>query len=136
VLADAARVTGAGGRLAVFDGDYATTTVAVGDHDPLQACADALIATLVHDRFLVRRLPRLMREAGWDVVRVRSHGYVETAEPRYMLTVVDRGADALVASGRLGEHAGDALKREARRRADAGEFFGHIAYASAIARRA
>jgi ubiquinone/menaquinone biosynthesis C-methylase UbiE len=135
-LAEAARVTTAGGRLAVFDGDYATTTVAIADRDPLQACADAVIETLVHDRYLVRRLPALMRDAGWDLIRVRSHGYVETAEPVYMLTIVDRGADALVAGGRLGKEAADALKHEARRRAEAGEFFGHIAYASAIARRA
>jgi hypothetical protein len=51
-----------------------------------------------------------------------------------MLTLVDRGADTLVASGRLGEPAADALKAEARRRVAAGEFFGHIAYASLIAR--
>jgi ubiquinone/menaquinone biosynthesis C-methylase UbiE len=135
-LVEAARVTVVGGRLAVFDGDYATTTVAIADRDPLQACADAVIETLVHDRYLVRHLPTLMRDAGWNVVGVRSHGYVETAEPRYMLTIVDRGADALVSGGRLGEEAADALKREARRRAECGEFFGHIAYASAIGTRA
>ena len=49
--------------------------------------------------------------------------------------VVDRGADTLVAAGRLGAPAADALKAEARRRVAAGEFFGHIAYASLIARR-
>lgn len=136
VLAEAARVASAGGRLAVFDGDYATTTVAISDNDPLQACADALVATLVHDRFLVRHLPVLLCNARWVVVGVRSHGYVETAEPRYMLTIVDRGADALVADGRLGEEAAEALKREARCRAERGAFFGHIAYASTIAIRA
>ena len=62
-------MTAAGGALAVFDGDYATTTVALGDHDPLQACADAAMAALVHDRYLVRRLGTLVRAAGWDVVR-------------------------------------------------------------------
>ena len=119
----------------MFDGDYATTTVAVGDHDPLQACADAAMAALVHDRYLVRRLGTLVRAAGWDVVRLRSHGYVENEQPGYILTLIDRGADTLVAGGRLGEPAAEALKAEARRRVAAGEFFGHIAYASLIARR-
>jgi SAM-dependent methyltransferase len=135
VLAEALRVTLPGGILAVFDGDYATTTVALYDHDPLQACADAAMHALVHDARLVRRLPALTRDAGFEVVRVRSHGYVETAEPHYMLTIIDRGADALIAEGRLGATAAEALKTEARRRADAGEFYGHIAYASLIARR-
>jgi ubiquinone/menaquinone biosynthesis C-methylase UbiE len=134
-LAEAARVTAAGGALAVFDGDYATTTVAVGDEDPLQACVDAALAALVHDRYLVRHLGTFVRAAGWEIVRLRSHGYVETEDPGYMLTLVDRGADTLVTAGRLGEDAADALKAEARRRVAAGEFFGHIAYASLIGRR-
>ena len=134
-LAQAARVTAAGGALAVFDGDYATTTVALGDHDPLQACVDAAMDALVHDRYLIRRLGTLVRGAGWEVVRLRSHGYVENEHPGYILTLIDRGADTLVAAGGLAEPAAQALKAEARRRVDAGEFFGHIAYASLIARR-
>lgn len=133
VLAEAHRVTVIGGLLAIFDGDYATTTVAICDHDPLQACADAAMAALVHDRRLVRRLPAMVREADYEVIRLRSHGYSETTQPSYMLTIIDRGADALVASGQLGTDTADALKAEARRRAEAGTFFGHIAYASLIA---
>jgi hypothetical protein len=117
------------GWLAVFDGDYATTTVATSASDPLQACVDAAIETLVHDPFVIRHLPALVRAAGWTVVRLRSYGYAETDEPGYMLTIVDRGADALVALGRLDSQTADALKGEARRRAEGGVFFGHIAYA-------
>ena len=135
VVAEARRVTAPGGRLAVFDGDYATTTVAIAEHDPLQACVDTAMRALVYDRLLVRRLVPLVRAAGWEVARLRSHGHVEAEEPGYMLTLVDRGADRLVADGALGEAAADALRQEARRRADAGAFFGHIAYASLIARR-
>jgi ubiquinone/menaquinone biosynthesis C-methylase UbiE len=135
VLAEAARVVTGGGWLAVFDGDYATTTVATCATDPLQACAEATIEALVHDPFLVRRLAALVRQAGWTVARVRSHGYVETDDPGYMLTIVDRGAERLAASGRLGKAAADALKEEARRRVADGAFFGHIAYASLLASR-
>ena len=52
-----------------------------------------------------------------------------------MLTLVDRGADALLAEGRLTGAEADELKGEARARVAGGTFFGHIAYASAIARR-
>jgi hypothetical protein len=61
--------------------------------------------------------------------------YTETTEPHYMLTIVDRGADTLISSGVLGFDTAEALKAEARRHADAGMFFGHISYASAVARR-
>jgi ubiquinone/menaquinone biosynthesis C-methylase UbiE len=134
-LAEAFRVLRPGGRLGVLDGDYATTTVALGDHDPLQRCVDAMMAGSVTDRWLVRRLPVLVRAAGFDVERFRSHGFVEAGEAAYMLTIVDRGADLLHARGQLGEAAAAALKDEARRRVEAGTFFGHIAYAGLVGSR-
>jgi ubiquinone/menaquinone biosynthesis C-methylase UbiE len=135
-LTEALRVLRDGGVLAVFDGDYATTTCACGDFDPLQACAEACVDYLVHDRWLVRRLPRLVRAAGFALGRFRSHSYMEApVSGGYMFAIVDRGADALLAQGRIAPDVANALKAEARRRSDAGEFFGHIAYASLIAHK-
>jgi SAM-dependent methyltransferase len=133
-LAEAFRVLRPMGWLAVFDGDYATTTVALGDHDPLQAAVDMMMANSVNDRWLVRRLPALVRGGGFDVVTFRNHGIVET-EAGYMLTIVDRGADLLNASGQLGDDAAGALKAEARRRVEDGSFYGHIAYGSLTAHK-
>jgi SAM-dependent methyltransferase len=133
-LREAARVLRPAGWLAVFDGDYATATVAIGPADPLQACVKAWVAASVHDPWLVRRLPALLEDAGFELVAQRSHGYVEAGQASYTPTIVDRGADALVAAGQLGEEAAAALKAEARRRVAAGRFFGHIAYASLVAR--
>jgi ubiquinone/menaquinone biosynthesis C-methylase UbiE len=134
-LAEAYRVLRPGGWLSIFDGDYVTTTVAIEDNDPLQSCAEAAIAWLVHDKWLFRRLPALIRSAGFQSARTRSHGYLETSNPSYMLTLVESGADFLSAAGRIGSDAATALKAEARRRADADQFFGHIAYVNLIARK-
>ena len=134
-LEEAYRVLRPDGTLAVFDGDYATTTFAIGDHDPLEDCADAVIAALVQDRWLVRRLPSLARSAGFRMERFDSHGYAQTSEPDYLLTLIDRGADALAGWGRIDTAMAEALKKEARRRVDDGEFFGFIAFASLIARK-
>ena len=57
-----------------------TTTVALGDHDPLQACVAASMAEAVHDRWLGRRLPALVRGCGFEPARFRGHGFVETTE--------------------------------------------------------
>ena len=136
VLSEAYRVLRAGGWLAVFDGDYATTTVATGQADPLQCCADAAIAALVNDPWLVRRLPGLVETAGFERPVFSSHGYAQTSDPDYMLTLIDRGADIMAGGGRIGPGLADALKAEARRRVELGAFFGHIAYASVIAGKA
>jgi Methyltransferase domain len=101
--------------------------------DPLQACVDAWVSSSVHDPWLVRRLPGLLAAAGFSLVWMRSFGYVETGEARYVPTIVDRGAAALVGEGWIGGELAAALKAEARRRSAAGQFFGHIAYASLVA---
>ncbi len=135
-LREAVRVLRPRGYLMVFDGDYATATLATRAGDPLNVCADAFREHFVHDPWLVRRLPALVRAAGVEVERVRSHGYVEAAAPGFMLSSwVDLGADALVAAGRIGADAASELKAEARRRVAAGEYFGHIAYMSVVARK-
>ena len=133
---EAYRVLRPQGWLAVFDGDYTTTTVAVGEFDPLQPAAEAMIANFVHDRWLIRRLPKVLSSVGFEVKSLRSHGYTQTTEPAYILTIVDRGADLLAAMGNVGAETAEALKSEARRRVKAGEFFGHISFVSVIARKA
>lgn len=135
-LREAFRVLRPGGTLAVFDGNYTTTSLAIGDFDPLQACADAVMSAIVHDRWLIPRLPGMITSAGFNIIRQRSLGIVETSNPDYMLTIADRGADVLAASGRISIELAQALKNEARRRVNNGCFFGSIAYGSLIAHKA
>jgi ubiquinone/menaquinone biosynthesis C-methylase UbiE len=134
-LAEALRVLRPGGSLAIFDGDYATTSVAIGNFDPLQCCADAAMDGLVHDRWLVRKLPVMLRTAGFEAPQSRSYGYTSLPDPSYMFTLVDRGADLLLGAGRIGPAMADALKAEARRRAEADRFYGLIAFSSTVARK-
>ncbi|NJD90104.1 MAG: methyltransferase domain-containing protein [Geobacter sp.] len=134
-LAEAFRTLRPGGILSVFDGNYSSTTLATGDFDPLQACANAAMDALVHDRWLIPRLPGLLREAGFTITGQRNFGFVETAAPDYMLTMVDRGADVLAAAGRIGPELATALKNEARHRIASGSFYGAIAYCSMQAKK-
>jgi SAM-dependent methyltransferase len=134
-LRQAARVLRPLGWLGVFDGDYATATVATGEHDPLQACVDATMAGSVNDRWVARRLPALARNCRLEVAAFRSHGFVDAVEPTYMLTIIDRGADLLAQAGCVGPELAAALKAEGRRRAAAGSFYGQIAYVHLVARK-
>jgi hypothetical protein len=94
-----------------------------------------MMANSVNDRWMMRRASGLVSACGFEAIRFRSYGFAETTGSAYMLSVVDRGADMLLASGRIGDGLASALKAEARRRAEAGTFFGHIAYASLTARK-
>jgi SAM-dependent methyltransferase len=135
LVEQAFRVLRRGGWFAVFDGDYATATVARQEFDPLQACVAAFRTNFVNDPWLVRRLPQLVRAGGFDEVSIQSHGYVEAPSGAYMLTWIDRGADVLVQDGCIDAQTAEALKREARRRSEDLRWFGHIAFASVVARK-
>jgi arsenite methyltransferase len=135
VLAEAFRALRPGGGLAVFDGDYATITVAIGEHDPLETCVRAVAPSYITDPFVVRRLSGMARATGFTQASFHSFGYAQIEAPDYMLSLLDRGADALMAAGRIGRELADALKAEGRRRVAAHTFFGHVAYASLVARK-
>jgi ubiquinone/menaquinone biosynthesis C-methylase UbiE len=135
LLDEAFRLLRSGGQVAVFDGDYATATVATGDYDPLEACIYAFRENFVHDSWMVRKLPQLLAKGGFEVVPMQSYGYAEAQEGAYMLSWVDRGADALVQSGRIGRETAEAFKAEARRRSTEKIWFGHIAFASILGRK-
>jgi ubiquinone/menaquinone biosynthesis C-methylase UbiE len=134
-LAEAHRVLRRGGRIAVFDGDYATMTLALGARDPLQSCAEAVLDMLVHDPWLMRRIAPLLAAAGFEELELTGHAYTSATGTDYFVALVDRGADALAAAGSVGGELAAALKAEGRARIAAGTFFGHIAYVSALARR-
>lgn len=89
----------------------------------------------VNDPWLARRVPTLLRSAGFDLLRSHGSGYMQTAQPEYLLSLVERGADTLLGWGRISADLCAALKAEARRRAEAGAFYGFIGFASFIARK-
>jgi ubiquinone/menaquinone biosynthesis C-methylase UbiE len=89
VLQHARRVLPVGGRIAVFDGDYATITLATGEVDPLQVCVRAFATTYINDPWVARRLATLVTSAGFALDSLRSHSYVQVSRPGYMLSIAD-----------------------------------------------
>jgi ubiquinone/menaquinone biosynthesis C-methylase UbiE len=135
LITEAFRVLRPNGSLAVYDGDYATGTVAIGESDPLQQCVYAFQESFIHDIWIVRRLPQLLHEVGFEVLPMQSHGYVEAPEGAYMLTWIERGADALLQRGCISKETADALKAEAAGRSHEKRWFGHIGFASILSRK-
>jgi hypothetical protein len=91
-------------------------TLANGPVDPLQSCVEALGPAYITDAWLCRRLPAIVAAHGFVDEHVRSHGLVQIDDPDYMLSIADRGADALAAAGTIGAPLADALNSEARHR--------------------
>ena len=135
ILSEAHRVLGRDGWLGVCDGDFATATLRVSSCDPLEACCESFVESFVNDKYLVRRMSSLVQGAGFNVSPLRSYGLIETDSPGLTMSWVDRGADALAQAGSISSELAEAMRAEGRRRAERGDFFGYMAYASLTARK-
>jgi ubiquinone/menaquinone biosynthesis C-methylase UbiE len=134
-LAEAYRVLKPGGWLAVFDADFTTASVALADSDPLQAGIESWRANVVHDPWFVRRSAALVKSAGFAVTSFRTHSYVQTREPSFLLKNFELGVDFLEKDRTISNDLAEALKKEARNRVDEGRFYAQITFASLIAQR-
>jgi arsenite methyltransferase len=134
-LTEARRVLRTNGRLVIFDGDFATTTVALFDGDPLQSAVAAVLRHMMHSPYIMRRLSALVTAAGFSVQSVEPHGYVQTTSPDFLLTLLSRGTSAAVRADEIGQGLVDGFEREARRRVVNGTFYGAILFLSLTARK-
>lgn len=128
-LEEAGRVLRKGGQLAIFDGDYMSRSVAIREHDPLQACVDIMKSSNSQNPWLVRQLPAMLTALSFANVQAEGYLYVGK-DPSYMLDYVLRGADRLEDAGIVSQEAAAALKAEARQRVRDGRFFGLFPYMS------
>jgi arsenite methyltransferase len=134
-LTEARRVLRPNGRLVIFDGDFATITVALFDGDPLQSAVTAVLRHMMHAPYIMRRLPALVSAAGFRVQSVEPHGYVQTTSPDFLLTLLSRGTNAAAQADEIGQGLVDGFEREARRRVANGTFYGAILFLSLTARK-
>ena len=134
-LAEARRVLRPDGQLVIFDGDFATISVALFDGDPLQTALGAVLRHMMQAPYVMRRLPALVTEGGFSVQSVEPHGYVQTTSPDFLLTLLSRGTNAAAQAGEIGPELVDGFDREARRRVADGTFYGAILFLSLTARR-
>jgi ubiquinone/menaquinone biosynthesis C-methylase UbiE len=134
-LTEVRRILRPGGQVVIFDGDFATLTVALFDGDPLQAAAGVVLRNLVHAPYIMRQLATLVTAAGFTVQSIEPHGYVQTTSPDYLLTLLARGSNAAAHAGELGQELVDGFEREARRRVANGTFYGAILFLSLTARK-
>jgi hypothetical protein len=94
------------------------------------------MAAFLNDAWLVRRLPLLLKAAGFNLLDSRYYGDLRTSQPGVVLSQIDRGADTLASWGRITPRLASALKAEARQRIEDGRFYAFVGEVAFIAKKA
>ena len=132
---EAFRILKPGGVLAVFDGDYDLTSVAIGDFDPLEPVVKYMINANVHNLWLPRQLVPLVQAAGFVPGNPRPHGYLAQGDCAYFMTVIDRALAKMQGEGLMSAAGADGLRAEAKTRIAENRFYGFMSYISLISRK-
>jgi 2-polyprenyl-3-methyl-5-hydroxy-6-metoxy-1,4-benzoquinol methylase len=101
VLREACRVVAPGGMVAIFDGDYASLTFTHPDPELAERVEKALLELLVNNPRVLRDLPRLLREAGLELVEATAHAYADVGAGGFFANLAEAVAALLTNAGVL-----------------------------------
>jgi SAM-dependent methyltransferase len=115
-----------GGRLLFVEQDLQTVSL---HHERYSEVRELFVRTGERSlAFVPLRLRRLMREAGYRPLPVRSHLWQSTVFGPYLRDLVSRAADEAVAAGRLDEGRVMALVADLERESATGDFLYGLVY--------
>lgn len=135
VLRQAARLIRPGGTIGIFDGDYASLTF--DQPDPLNAkfADDAVIRAVVTNPRVMRQMPRMLREAGLELVSFFSHVLAEAGSASFWSSAIEVYRRLVAKAGAMTEEQANAWSSTLRCDSDAGVFFASCNYYAYVARR-
>ena len=134
VLSEARRVLCPGGTLAVFDGDYASLTFAHPDPATAVLVEDRLKQVLVANPRVMRDLPRLLQNAGLDLVSAEGAVFADIGTGSFWANAAEAYAAILTRSGLLGADVVEAWLAEQSDANKRHTFFGASVYYTYLAR--
>ncbi len=127
-LCEARRVLKPGGRLVSADLDAGTRVIDHPDRVTTRAITTYNCDYQFADGWLARRLPRLLRSAGFSVESVEIHPHLAAGPEGYMFAGAVRLAQAAMTSGAITKEAGERWIGQLRELAEAGSFLTSIDY--------
>jgi SAM-dependent methyltransferase len=136
-LREVARIVKPGGKVGIFDGDYATLTYG-GAEDPAKAKAmdEAIINAMVTNPRVMRDMPELLREADLVLEASFAHVVADIGKADFFAPGLQSMLRLLPTAGAMSESEARAWVDAMMRRSDAGIYFGATNFYSYVAMRA
>jgi ubiquinone/menaquinone biosynthesis C-methylase UbiE len=134
VINEAARVVRPGGLIVIFDGDYASMTFALDDPVESKKYDEALISAIVTSPRVMRQMPRLIQQAGLEMVRVFPYIMAEVGEGDFWLSAIASFEKLAPKSGAMTEAEATSWANALHEASNEGVFFGASNYYTYIAR--
>jgi ubiquinone/menaquinone biosynthesis C-methylase UbiE len=135
VLREARRLVRPGGTVAIFDGDYASLTFAYPDHAVAKAIEEKLIELIVANPRIMRDMPRLLREAGLELIEKEGTLYADIGTSSFWVSATDSYGTLLARSGLLPEALIDDWRAFQVQSVADNTFFGASSYYTYLTRR-
>ena len=101
MLREARRVVRPGGTVAIFDGDYASLTFAYPDHALAKTIEEKLMQLIVANPRVMRDLPRVLRQAGLELVEAVGTVYANIGTSTFWVSAAESYGGLLARAGVL-----------------------------------
>ena len=133
VLTEIVRVLEPGGKVGIFDGDYASMTFATDDPDAAKATDEKIVNAIVTNPRVMRQMPQLLQEAGLRLTAAFSYIVADIGRADFWETSVKSLIRLLPKAGAMTEYQAEAWGAAMLARSEQGTFFGASNYYGFVA---
>ena len=135
VLSEMERVVKPGGKITVFDGDYASITFGSDDAEKGKANDELIIKALVTNPRVMRQMPELLQDAGLTLEAAFSYVVADIGKADFWTPALQSFIRLLPKAGAMSEREAQAWVTSMLKRSEQGQFFGATNFYSYIATR-